>query len=993
MTLSPLSISFVSRSSYCSLSSRSTFISSLSERLSLFDFHLFMSILNDWEISPLLISCLAVWEKYESIPTRVTKGVNVLSFNVRGFDLRWQEVLLLAGTYDSDVLILLETGDVDLSLSQQSFHNYSCFFQRGENKNGGDLVMVRANLYARRVKCDVPNVCIIELPGTEDLRVIGIYAPASRTWTWDQLSPFISNSSVLYGDFNIDLEKDKDKAATLLSWADELLLAPFTPSSGTSRRSDRTIDYAFSNGPEVSLAAHLGGTTSDHLPIVSRINTLVANNLVGFSTHWKVFNAFTEYTQPFWQKQWCFEDLDATYSLYTLFLSRLKARCTTSFPMKKYRVAIPPDLRSYLSYIRALSFRQLRTQCPILKISVKEMRKHAKFQLQNFLRGQFACTFNQRYCQKMSMSFWSRVKHQISPSQSRIYGLLATDGSVVKDNKAMCDLAARFYEDIFKKSDNIMHPHPYTDVPYDERDQEKVSLPPVSLKELLESLVCKKIKRSVDAHGISPLILRSLHISHWDFLLQLFNRSFSDFFIPSGWKDTRILLLAKKAHICDPAETRPISLLDTFQKLGEKLFLSRFRKVLDGLGLLPDNQSGFRQGFRLQTRVLLFIDDLLSNFSNSSPIASIFVDFKRAFDMLWHVGCVGKLLRMGIPSAYTQWILRWLEDRRGFIEIGGCRSNWLNIEKGGPQGGVLTPTLFVSYHADMPQFLACSSSHFFADDLAAIIAGNIGSKYRSQCLDLEKRVKSFLDQLESYCSLAGQLINFSKTEALWSARAVGAPTFEIKHNEVSIGWSRGFKYLGYWISPKLGWSKMIHMTKIKIRQRIARISSFKLFGISSSELRKALFNSYVLPLFTWLFPIFPLFTDRQRADLEHFYFTCVKRIRGCLRWNDELVSFAFEEIPLHDRCVKYWEKFLVHLADSEDGTLLMERANWNSWREMWLSREFSITGTRISKRFKNNSSVLERALDWLSSKPSSGSIPSFEWEDIDALRYFPESFL
>jgi hypothetical protein len=255
---------------------------------------------------------------------------------------------------------------------------------------------------------------------------------------------------------------------------------------------------------------------------------------------------------------------------------------------------------------------------------------------------------------------------------------------------------------------------------------------------------------------------------------------------------------------------------------------------------------------------------------------------------------------MGIPGTYTKWILRWLEGRRGFVEIGNCRSDWFRNSIGGPQGGILTPNIFISYYADMPQFLSYASSHFFADDLAAIIAGNIGSKYSTQCLDLERKTKIVFDQLEVYCTLAEQPVNYDKTVALCSTRAIGGPEFVIDHKDRSINWSKGFLYLGYEICPKLGSSKMIFSTKLKIRQRITRMISFRLLGMSSCAVRKAVFNAHVLPPFTCLFPIYPSFSERQRADLEHFYFTCIKRIRQCASWNDELVAFAFDERSLRD---------------------------------------------------------------------------------------------
>ncbi|CAF4694822.1 unnamed protein product, partial [Rotaria magnacalcarata] len=374
----------------------------------------------------------------------------------------------------------------------------------------------------------------------------------------------------------------------------------------------------------------------------------------------------------------------------------------------------------------------------------------------------------------------------------------------------MCDLAANFYEGLFHKSENIVRPHPYVDAPWIDFDNKDDPIPLVSLDELLLTINDIKKKKSIDAHGLNNYMFNFLHSSHWSFLLHLYNLTFSLSFLPSSWKDTRILLLAKNNSVCLPAQTRPISLLDCFQKLGEKLFLTRFRDILCRRGLLPANQSGFREKFRLQTRLLLFLEDIYSYLSNSSPTATIFVDFKCAFDMLWHDGCIGKFRQMGIPMSFIKWIKAWLENRRGYIEINNFKSRWFCIGRGGPQGSPLTPTIFITYHADMSNFLSWSSSHLFADDLAAIVSSQIGVKFNTQCLDLEKRLKFFFEQLEYYCLLTFQLINYNKTEALWSARAPRSAPFDIETGGNKINWTKEFKYLGYFITPRLGWGELIH---------------------------------------------------------------------------------------------------------------------------------------------------------------------------------------
>ena len=58
----------------------------------------------------------------------------------------------------------------------------------------------------------------------------------------------------------------------------------------------------------------------------------------------------------------------------------------------------------------------------------------------------------------------------------------------------------------------------------------------------------------------------------------------------------------------------------------------------------------------------------------------------------------------------------------------------------------------------------------------------------------------------------------------------------------------------------MGWAKFIKFTEAKVRKRIALIKSFKIFGCSSVKLRKTLFYSYILQIFTWIYPIYPLLT-------------------------------------------------------------------------------------------------------------------------------------
>ena len=274
----------------------------------------------------------------------------------------------------------------------------------------------------------------------------------------------------------------------------------------------------------------------------------------------------------------------------------------------------------------------------------------------------------------ISVSFWSKTKRYLKPSSSSLHALIDPLGNIIREPEIMCEVAANFYEDFFKQQE-VVRPHPYTDSPLFGFDNEEETIPEVTLEELLEAVNAKRKKKSLDAHGISNFMFNFLTHSNWSLLLQLYNLYFQKVILPVAWKDTRMILLAKKESICAPSTTRPISLLGVFQKVGEKLFLIRFHDVLFRRGILPDNQSGFRDNFRFHMRLLLSLEDIYSLMSNSAPVCTIFVDFTFAFDQLWFTECIGKLRRSGIPPRYIAWIEEWLLNRRGFIKINGRNSH------------------------------------------------------------------------------------------------------------------------------------------------------------------------------------------------------------------------------------------------------------------------------------------------------------------------------
>ena len=136
------------------------------------------------------------------------------------------------------------------------------------------------------------------------------------------------------------------------------------------------------------------------------------------------------------------------------------------------------------------------------------------------------------------------------------------------------------------------------------------------------------------------------------------------------------------------------------------------------------------------------------------------------------------------------------------------------------------------------------------------------------------------------------------------------------------------------MNNKAGMGKCDRKMKLRIRQQTALVNSIKFGGASSSVLRRILSSTLVLPFFTWLFALHPLFTDIQQSNLNHFYYTSLKRVYHCVHWEDFFFGSAFGERSLDDLCYLYWEKYYKALSRLLDGRLLLEQSSINAFRSI-----------------------------------------------------------
>ena len=110
-------------------------------------------------------------------------------------------------------------------------------------------------------------------------------------------------------------------------------------------------------------------------------------------------------------------------------------------------------------------------------------------------------------------------------------------------------------------------------------------------------------------------------------------------------------------------------------------------------GLIANAQYGFRSGRLLNLHFFKVIDDF-TRLMYKHEIDVIYLDFKKAFNLVPHKRLIGVLRQYGVIGRTLNWITDFLSGRQQRVLITDSRSSWQPVKSGIPQGSVLGQLCF-----------------------------------------------------------------------------------------------------------------------------------------------------------------------------------------------------------------------------------------------------------------------------------------------------------
>ena len=198
------------------------------------------------------------------------------------------------------------------------------------------------------------------------------------------------------------------------------------------------------------------------------------------------------------------------------------------------------------------------------------------------------------------------------------------------------------------------------------------------------------------------------------------------------------------------------------------------------------------------------VDSWKSAIDQKQYTISVFLDLRKAFDVIDHSVLLAKLKNYGLGEVEVNWISSYLTDRQQYVVHKNAKSDIEVITKGVPQGSVLGPTFCLYVNTIVSSFENCDSI-LYADDTEIHYSDKDLSTART-------KVNQDMTNVDHWLTQNRMIANVKKTKAMLigSRQTIKkAEKIKIHLNNKTIEQVTTFDYLGVRVNNDLSWEPHI----------------------------------------------------------------------------------------------------------------------------------------------------------------------------------------
>jgi hypothetical protein len=322
---------------------------------------------------------------------------------------------------------------------------------------------------------------------------------------------------------------------------------------------------------------------------------------------------------------------------------------------------------------------------------------------------------------------------------------IKVDNVTISDGKLMAEEFNNFFAKVGTNISNSISPtttDPISLLPQYTVNQ-NLSFGQMQQADFISIINSMKPKSSSDMDGVSTKMLKLLKFELSVPLTHLFNLSLRTGKFPNKLKTSRTVPIFKTGDksLCD--NYRPISLLSSISKILEKFVANKLTCHLESNNLLYEHQYGFLRDRGTVHNLLQLTNFVTKELNQKKHVVGVFLDLRKAFDVVPHSTLLKKLEKMGITDTELAWFASYLKNRKQTVDLNGCISSELIIDISVIQGSILGPILFLCFINDLYN---CTNlfTLLFADDTAGLKSGSdLNELIREVNCEIKKIAKWF----------------------------------------------------------------------------------------------------------------------------------------------------------------------------------------------------------------------------------------------------------
>lgn len=540
------------------------------------------------------------------------------------------------------------------------------------------------------------------------------------------------------------------------------------------------------------------------------------------------------------------------------------------------------SLASLRSRARAAYKTWSRLKTPANKVEFKECKASYQRELRREKRNSFkllCANSSDKEIFSTLRSLSGKKKTTPHPSAVEINGSLATDPTAII---AAC--ATHFFPSPLPSDDHHAEVERGVEAVIASSDPEPV--PPITFEELQLAVQSLNRKAAPGLDGLNSDILMSCFPAISSQLLCIMNSCFQLNSFPEVWKKSKVLIIGKpnKESYNSLNSFRPITLVNSMSKTLEKLILNRLTWLARTQSWLCDSQHGFREGRSTETAAHSLVSCIESAFTAKESAAGAFLDIKSAFDSAWHPAILAALAKRSCPVYLIKLVKSFLQDRQATISLGASSSD-IKINLGCPQGGVLSPFLWIlliddalRVTFDFPFRLVA-----YADDLTAIT-------WHKDPAIATQNLQRICDFIMAWCKKTKLTINALKTVfMIFSRRQLKQTDLSIKIGSVDVAPSSEASFLGFLLDPRLTWHPHVNLKTATARRAMLAVHGClrATWGQDSVKLRH-LYSLVVEPILLYGCSVWASFIKTKSG---------IKRLRSFQRFVNRLITRSLCTAP------------------------------------------------------------------------------------------------